>query len=191
MAEDEGTGIAPSETCGCTYEDLGYSWAQDESDVTVTVPIPAGTRGKMLDVQIGTTTLKAGLKGKPPVIDGTMFSRVKEEDSTWSIEDSDKLVLHLEKANLKYEEWWDCVVTNHPKINMKKLKPPPKKLHSLEEGAQATIEKMMFDQHQKRLGKPTSDELKMQEALEKFKEQFPGQPLPDLSNVKFTNSGMP
>eukprot|EP01059_Diplonema_ambulator_P004125 TRINITY_DN13827_c0_g1_i1.p1 TRINITY_DN13827_c0_g1~~TRINITY_DN13827_c0_g1_i1.p1 ORF type:complete len:191 (+),score=36.14 TRINITY_DN13827_c0_g1_i1:55-627(+) len=184
--EDEGTGIAPNDDCGCDYPELGYSWIQGESDVTVTVPVPSGTKGKMVVVDIGCTKLKVGLKGKEPVIDGELFARVKQEDCMWSIEDGNKLVITLEKANLKYEEWWEYVIKGHPAINMKKLKPPPKKLQTLDEGAQATIEKMMFDQHQKRMGKPTSDELKIQEAMEKFKEQFPGQPLPDMSNVKFS-----
>eukprot|EP00754_Rhynchopus_humris_P045613 Rhum_TRINITY_DN509_c0_g1::Rhum_TRINITY_DN509_c0_g1_i1::g.1609::m.1609 len=178
--------MVPTVDCGCTYDDLGYSFAQGESDVTVTIPIPKGTKSKQIEVVISTTTLKAGLKGKDPVVSGTLYSRVKEEDSMWSIEDSEFLVIHLEKANIKHEEWWDCVVQGHPRLAMKSLKPPPKHINSMDQGAQATIEKMMYDQHQKRVGKPTSDEQKIAEALEKFKEQFPGQEPPDLSNVQFT-----
>eukprot|EP01061_Rhynchopus_euleeides_P004481 TRINITY_DN13735_c0_g1_i1.p1 TRINITY_DN13735_c0_g1~~TRINITY_DN13735_c0_g1_i1.p1 ORF type:complete len:216 (+),score=82.85 TRINITY_DN13735_c0_g1_i1:133-780(+) len=186
MSGSEGV-IEPNDNCGCAYPDLGYEWAQGESDVTVTIPIPKGTKGKMCDVRITNTTLHAGLKGKEPVVTGTLYSRIKEEDSMWSIEDGERLVVHLEKANLKHEEWWDCLVQGHPKLNMKNIKPPPKQFQSMEDGAQATIQKMMFDQHQKRLGKPTSQELQIQEAMEKFKEQFPGQPLPDLSNVQYTS----
>eukprot|EP01063_Lacrimia_lanifica_P015932 TRINITY_DN22585_c0_g1_i1.p2 TRINITY_DN22585_c0_g1~~TRINITY_DN22585_c0_g1_i1.p2 ORF type:complete len:186 (+),score=98.33 TRINITY_DN22585_c0_g1_i1:53-610(+) len=184
MAAEAGA-MNPNADCGCEYPELGYSWTQGESDVTVVIPVPKGTKGKFVDVVMTCTRLKAGLKGKPAVIDGEMFSRIKEEDSMWSIEDGDKLVLHLEKANLQHEEWWECVQQGHPKLNMKDLKPPPKQMSSLEPGAQATIEKMMFDEQQKREGKPTSEQMKIQEAMDKFKEQFPGQPLPDMSQVRF------
>ena len=178
-------GITPTENCGCEYPELGYSWEQGESDVTVTVPIPKGTKAKLCEVKLGNTTLSVGLKGQAPILSGNLFSRIKEEDSMWSIEDGERLVVHMEKANLNHEEWWHCVIAGHPKINMKTLKPPPKNFNTMDDGAQATIQKMMFDQHQKRLGQPSSDEIKMNEAMEKFKEQFPGQPVPDLSNVKF------
>eukprot|EP01064_Diplonema_japonicum_P005126 TRINITY_DN13437_c0_g4_i1.p1 TRINITY_DN13437_c0_g4~~TRINITY_DN13437_c0_g4_i1.p1 ORF type:complete len:190 (+),score=60.64 TRINITY_DN13437_c0_g4_i1:53-622(+) len=186
MPSDADKGVSPNDECGCDYEELGYSWVQGESDVTVTIPVPKGTKGKFVEVVFGVSKLKAGLKGKPAVVEGDLYSSVKQEDCLWSIVDGDKLVLSLEKANIKHEEWWDCVVKGHPTIDMKKLKPPPKQLQTLDDGAQATIEKMMYDQQQKQMGKPTSDEQKVQEAMEKFKEQFPGQPLPDLSNVKFS-----
>ena len=50
-------------------QDLPYKWAQTLNDVTVTIPVPKGTKGKDLDVVIAKQKLKVGLKGQPPIID--------------------------------------------------------------------------------------------------------------------------
>ena len=51
------------------------------------------------------------------------------------------------------------IVQGHQEIDLKAIKPPPKHVNDLDEGAIPVIQKMMFDQQQKRQGLPTSDEL--------------------------------
>jgi hypothetical protein len=46
------------------------SWVQ----VSVSIPVPAGTKAKMLDVVITKTKLKVGLKGQAPIVDVSVRS---------------------------------------------------------------------------------------------------------------------
>jgi HSP20 family molecular chaperone IbpA len=48
---------------------LPYKWKQTLQDVDVTVPVPAGTRGRQLNVVIERQHLTVGLKGSEPIID--------------------------------------------------------------------------------------------------------------------------
>jgi HSP20 family molecular chaperone IbpA len=48
---------------------LPYTWRQTIADVDISVPVPAGTRGKDLNVVISTNKLTVGLKGKEPIME--------------------------------------------------------------------------------------------------------------------------
>ncbi|GAA6043178.1 hypothetical protein JCM8097_008712 [Rhodosporidiobolus ruineniae] len=150
---------------------LPYRWRQTLTDVTVSVPVPPGTRGKQLEVVIKKTSIKAGLKGLKPVIEGELAKEVNVEDSTWTLDDSKEITISLEKVN--QQTWWPHVVTSAPKIDTTKITPENSKLSDLDGETRAMVEKMMFDNQQKMMGKPSSDELKKQEMLRKFQEQHP------------------
>jgi hypothetical protein len=47
-----------------------YIWHQTLEEVSVFIPLPAGTKANMLDVKIGIKDFKYGLKGKEPLITG-------------------------------------------------------------------------------------------------------------------------
>ncbi|KAK1925697.1 HSP20-like chaperone [Papiliotrema laurentii] len=161
---------------------LPYSWTQDLETVTVSVPLPSGTRGKDCIVDIQRRKLKVQVKGSEPILEGELFEDIAKDDSSWTI-DGGVMTIELEKfsAHIKSHRWWPHVLTHHPKIDTTKIQPENSKLSDLDSETRGMVEKMMFDNKQKAMGKPTSDELKKLEMLEKFKKEHPEM---DFSNAK-------
>ncbi|KAJ7038255.1 nuclear movement protein nudC [Mycena alexandri] len=160
---------------------LPYQWTQELGELDVVVPVPKGTRGKDLVVVIQKKKLSVGLKGQDKILEGELCKEIKVEDSTWTLEDNESVLIHLEKIN--QQQWWENVLTHHPKIDTRKIEPGNSKLSDLDGETRGMVEKMMFDNQQKQMGKPTSDELKKQEALKKFQDAHPEM---DFSNAKFS-----
>jgi len=150
---------------------LPYTWKQELGEIDVTIPVPKGSRARDLSVVIQKKKISVGLKGKDPIMSGELCKDVKVEESTWSIEDQALVIVHLEKANQM--QWWENVLTHHPKIDTRKIQPGNSKLSDLDGETRGMVEKMMFDNQQRQMGKPTSDELKKQEALKKFQAAHP------------------
>ncbi|KAI7854502.1 HSP20-like chaperone [Circinella umbellata] len=159
---------------------LPYKWRQTLQDVDVTIPVPKGTRGRDLQVELKKKHIKVALKGQPAIIEGELCKDIKVDDSTWTIDNQQEVLVHLEKSNQM--TWWENVVTTAPKIDTKKIQPENSKLNDLDGETRAMVEKMMFDQRQKAMNKPDSDTLRKQEVFESFKKQHPEM---DFSNVKF------
>ncbi|KAH1107633.1 hypothetical protein J1N35_011401 [Gossypium stocksii] len=119
-----------------------YSWTRTIQEATVIVPVPPGTRSKSVECQMKKSHLKVGLKGQPPIIDGELFQVIKPDDCYWSM--------------------------GEPEIDTQKVEPESSKISNLDPETRLTVEKLMFDQRQKALGLPTSDEIQKQAMLKQF-----------------------
>ncbi|KAL2808048.1 HSP20-like chaperone [Aspergillus granulosus] len=163
---------------------LPYKWTQTIRDVDVTIPVPATIKGRDLDVVLTKTKIKVAIRGQEAFIEGDLAHPIKVDESSWTLETTSKppgkeVSVHMDKVN--QVEWWAHVVTTAPKIDVSKITPENSKLSDLDGETRAMVEKMMYDQRQKEMGGPTSDEQRKMDILKKFQADHPEM---DFSNAK-------
>ncbi|KAJ8558118.1 hypothetical protein K7X08_004884 [Anisodus acutangulus] len=158
-----------------------YSWGQTLQEVNLNIPVPQGTKSRFIVCDIKKNHLTVGLKGQPPIIDGELYRPIKVEDCFWSLEDQKSISVLLTKKDQM--DWWKCVVKGEPELDTQKVEPESSRLSELDPETRSSVEKMMFDQRQKSMGLPTSDDMQKQELLKKFMAQHPEM---DFSRAKLS-----
>mmetsp|Transcript_121557 Transcript_121557/g.303305 ORF Transcript_121557/g.303305 Transcript_121557/m.303305 type:complete len:359 (+) Transcript_121557:114-1190(+) len=161
-----------------------YTWTQTLGALEVYVNVRPGVKAKQIICDIGTDTLKLGIKGEPLILQGKMHAKVKPDDCMWTLIDNKIVQITIEKFDTM--KWWSCVMQGDDEIDTKKIVPENSKLSDLDGETRMTVEKMMYDQRQKALGKPTSDQEKQHDLLEKFKAAHPEM---DFSKAKINYGG--
>mmetsp|Transcript_54529 Transcript_54529/g.127449 ORF Transcript_54529/g.127449 Transcript_54529/m.127449 type:complete len:340 (-) Transcript_54529:86-1105(-) len=161
-----------------------YTWTQTLSALEVHVPVRPGVKAKQVVCDIQGEKLKVGVKGEELILDGKLHSKVKPDDCMWTLVDNKIVQITLEKLDAM--KWWSAVMEGDVGIDTKKIVPENSKLSDLDGETRMTVEKMMYDQRQKAMGKPTSDQEKQHELLEKFKASHPEM---DFSKAKINYGG--
>jgi len=165
-----------------------YTWTQTLEELHVYIPVHRDIKTKDLVIKLEPNHCVVGLRNQTAIINADWPERIKADDSIWTLEDAQKTeggrVIHLALFKTPNQNhWWDCVVKGDPKIDTTKIDPEPSNLGDLDGETRSTVEKMMFDQRQKQMGKPTSDEQSKMDKLGGFMKAHPEM---DFSKCKFT-----
>jgi len=180
-SDDDPNKLKPNQGNGADMEK--YKWVQTLEEVTIYVPVPPSTAGKMVTCDIAAEKIKVGIKGGDTVLDAPLHKRVDTDECYWtmSTEGGGKVIeIILVKSNKM--EWWDAIAEGEQEINTKKVSPENSKLSDLKDDeTRQMVEKMMYDQRQKAMGLPTADEQGKNDVLSKFMSQHPEM---DFSNAK-------
>ena len=151
-----------------------YSWTQTHDEIEVNIKTPEyvekASQIKVDIKQSPTPWMKVQFLGgsssdpKDPYINSEIHGPISKEESTWSFDKKSKILnITLTKNSTL---WWDRVCPDDKPIDMAKVEcVRPMEDMSVEE--LSVINKLRYDQHQKRLGKATSEQERTLEALRK------------------------
>ena len=128
-----------------------YSWTQSLDEVTVSIPLPVGTKSRDIQCTFGCTDLRVHVGSKvdepnassPVDVQGKLYAKIKSNESLWSLESSGSssptLVISLEKVTAT---WWKTVLQGDSEIDTTKVD-STMKIHEYDESTQAAIRKVM------------------------------------------------
>lgn len=98
------------------------------------------------------------------ILDGEFYDEIKADESSWSIEDGNKLIFVFEKAD---ENVWKTILKGDEEIDTTKVD-NSKKIEEFDEETQGGLRKVLYEQNRKNMGLPTTEEEQQQEMLKKM-----------------------
>lgn len=173
-----------------------YTWSQSINDLDVLIKLPPCIKtAKELTVNIESTFIQVEAR-IPTVVNsgsiwhvifaGELCHKIKKNESVWSVVPGKHISIHFEKAS---ERWWDAFLVGEPKIDLSKID-CSRHLDDMGIEEQMKVQELMWNHQQKLLGKPTSEEIRMEKILKKAwnakGSPFEGTPY-DPSVLKFSN----
>lgn len=153
-----------------------YTWSQSITDLDVLIKLPEYLKSaKDLRVNLESQGIKVQVKScaivdesaRVPnsdwttVFEGELSFRTRKDESVWSIIPGKYISIHLEKAS---ERWWEALLVGEPKIELSKID-CSRKLDEMGSAEQMKVQELMWNHQQKLLGKPTSEQIKMEQIL--------------------------
>jgi hypothetical protein len=158
-----------------------YYWTQTLQDLTVYVDVPVGCRGRDIKCFIEAKKLFLSADGQV-MIDGFFEEAIKVDESMWTLNIAansiPQVVITLDKGR---KTWWKHIIQGHPEIDTSKVD-SSQKIDEYDDSTQAAIRKIMFDQKQKALGLPTSEDIEKEDLIQKAM-SMPGCPFIQTDEV--------
>jgi len=153
-----------------------YYWTQTLTEVSVYVDVSHGTRGKDVHCTITPSSLYVAVEGVT-LVSGKLDDGVKAEESMWTLSTDAGSTCILITLDKRRKNWWKSIIDGHAAIDTQMVD-STQRVADYDEGTQASIRKIWFDEQQRRQGKPTSDEIRSDELLAKAW-KAPGSPFLD------------
>ncbi|GFT69547.1 nudC domain-containing protein 3 [Nephila pilipes] len=183
----------PDSYNGASYDD--FSWSQTIGDLDIHIKVPCEvTSGKQVHVDIQHTHIRVELVKDDKLYvlkEGDLTWKINVEESAWTLIPGEEINICLHKMK---ERWWDSCFVDGPKINLKAIDPSIP-FEDLDQESQAKIEELMYNEHLKRLGKPTIQQTKLhnilKDAWDRDGSPFKGQPFdPSVVDIQNTESAL-
>ncbi|PHJ19286.1 nuclear movement protein domain containing protein [Cystoisospora suis] len=146
---------------------LVYEWEQSLDEVHLYLKQPEGIKAKDMDIDITPTSLRVGIRGRPPLFSAPTESTVNVDSSLWMIEDGE---LHILLCKMKKGEVWSAALRGHG--------------GALDPFSQAIQVRDSVVAHE-RCAAAVQQEVQKKMMLERFQEENPGF---DFSSATFTGN---
>ncbi|CAK9802760.1 NudC domain-containing protein 3 [Anthophora plagiata] len=157
-----------------------YTWSQSISDIDVLVKLPSCINtAKDLRIHLDSKEIKIEARTSrveqnqeieeclyfvwTTIFKGEFCYKIRKDESVWSIVPGQHISIHLEKAT---ERWWEALIIGEPKIDLTKID-CSRNLDDMGSEEQMKVHELMWNHQQKLLGKPTSEQIRMEKVLRK------------------------